>query len=186
LRGDPVDFASVLDQVASFFEGLGFRYAIVGAFGLHAYGLVRATGDLDFVVEERARAHLLTFLDSLGYERLHVSEGYSNHVHRFDHLGRLDFIYVDERTADALFRGAKRMPLFRGKEVLVPSPEHLAAMKVLAMKNDPSRTFQELADIQFLLGLPGVDQERIRGYFEKHGMLEMFDEIKRRMPPAGP
>jgi hypothetical protein len=34
-------------------------------------------------------------------------------------------------------------------------------------ENDSSRTFQEMADIQFLLRLPGVDTEEIRGYFER-------------------
>jgi hypothetical protein len=61
----------------------------------------------------------------------------------------------------------------------VPRPEHLAAMKIHAMKNDPSRTFQELADIQYLLRLPGVDELEIRGYFEKSGLLEKFDELKK-------
>lgn len=45
------------------------------------------------------------------------------------------------------------------------------------MKNDPSRTFQEMADIRFLLGLPGVDRTEIRTYFERHGMKERFDEL---------
>ena len=34
------------------------------------------------------------------------------------------------------------------RPVPVPRPEHLAAMKVLAIKNDPSRTFQDLADLR--------------------------------------
>jgi len=62
--------------------------------------------------------------------------------------------------------------------MLAPSPEHIAAMKVQAMKNDPARTFKELADIQFLLQVPGVDDVEIRGYFEKAGLSERFDEIK--------
>jgi hypothetical protein len=63
--------------------------------------------------------------------------------------------------------------------VPVPRAEHLAAMKVHAMKNDPSRTLQEMADIQFLLRLPGVDIEEIRGYFERSGLLERYHEIER-------
>lgn len=65
-----------------------------------------------------------------------------------------------------------------GHELRVPRPEHLAAMKVHAMKNDPGRAFQELADIRFLLQLDGVDEGEIREYFEKAGLDERFDEIK--------
>jgi uroporphyrin-3 C-methyltransferase len=34
-------------------------------------------------------------------------------------------------------------------------------MKVLAMKNDPERTFQEMADLQFLLRLPEIDRDEM-------------------------
>jgi hypothetical protein len=47
------------------------------------------------------------------------------------------------------------------------------------MKNAPSRTLQEMADIRFLLGLSGVDEKEIRGYFERSGLKDRYDEIKR-------
>jgi hypothetical protein len=52
-------------------------------------------------------------------------------------------------------------------------------MKVHAMKNDPGRALQEMADMRFLLQLDGVDETEIRGYFEKAGLREKLDEIKR-------
>ena len=59
----------------------------------------------------------------------------------------------------------------------VPAPEHLAAMKVAAMQSDPERAFQEMADIRFLLGLPGVNREQVRGYFVQHDLEESFREL---------
>lgn len=47
------------------------------------------------------------------------------------------------------------------------------------MAMDPARTFKELADLQFLLGLPGIDEAEIRGYFERRGFLGRFDELKK-------
>ena len=52
-------------------------------------------------------------------------------------------------------------------------------MKVHAMKHDPARTLQELADIRLLLGLPGVDEDEVRGYFERAGLRDRFDALKR-------
>jgi hypothetical protein len=172
-------FAKVLDEVTRFLDGHGIRFAVVGAFALQTYGLSRATSDLDFVVEDRAQGPLRAHLESLGYETIHISSGYSNHVHSLASLGRLDFIYIDVATASQLFSAATSVELLPGHTARVPRPEHLAAMKVLAMKNDPARTYQEMADIQFILGLPGVDHEEIRGYFEAQGLLERFLEIKR-------
>lgn len=174
-----MDFAQVLADIARFLSGEGVRFGLAGAFALQAHGLARATSDLDFVVEAAAQPALLRYLDSLGYERLHVSEGFSNHLHAEPSRGRLDFIYVDDHTADLLFGGGTRVVIFPGLEVPVPRPEHLAAMKVQAMKSDPSRTFKDLADIQFLLGLPGIDAAEIRGYFEKQGLLERFNELEK-------
>ena len=88
-------------------------------------------------------------------------------------------MYVDASTADELFGSAKSFPAPGGREVLVARPEHLAAMKVLAMKNDPTRALQDLADIRFLLTLPGVDREQVKAYFVRHGLESRFDELEK-------
>jgi hypothetical protein len=173
-----LDFGKVLAALASFFEREGHRYAVVGAFGLHAYGLTRATLDLDLATESAAQPKLVAFLESLGYETLYRSAGYSNHVHALPELGRLDFVYVESETARVLFRGGTTLQLGEHR-VPVPRPEHLVAMKVHAMKNDPSRTLREMADIQFLLSLPSIDEAEVRAYFEQSGLLERYLEIKR-------
>ena len=41
-------------------------------------------------------------------------------------------------------------------------------MKIQAMKNDPERTFQEMADILFIMHLPGIDKNEIREYLPKN------------------
>jgi hypothetical protein len=63
---------------------------VVGAFGLHAYGVTRATLGLDLVTGEAAQPATVRFLESLGYETLHRSTGYSSHVHALPSLGRVD------------------------------------------------------------------------------------------------
>ena len=178
-REDGLDFEKVLREVVKFFEREGFSYAVIGAFGLHAYGLSRATSDLDFVTELPAQAKLLAFLESQGYETLHVSTGYSNHLHADPAMGRLDFVYVAGDTGRQLFGSARTMPVLEGLSMAVPRAEHLAAMKIQAMKNDPGRTFQEMADILYLLRLPETNDDEIRAYFEKQGLIEKYHEIKK-------
>ena len=46
------------------------------------------------------------------------------------------------------------------------------------MKNDPERRLQEMADIRFLLELPGVDREEVRVYFHEHGLEDEFNELE--------
>lgn len=174
-----MDFGAVLAGLAQFFESEGWPYAVIGGFGLHAFGIQRATLDLDLVTDAAAQPKLVAHLESLGYETLNVSAGFSNHVHGDPARGRLDFLYVRGETSRRLFSGCRNRIEFGGRSYPVPRPEHLAAMKVHAMKNDPSRSFREMADIQQILELPGVDESEVKGYFEREGLGEKFDELKR-------
>jgi hypothetical protein len=61
----------------------------------------------------------------------------------------------------------------------VPRAEHLAAMKIHAMNNEPERTFQEMADVLFLLRVAEIDEDEVKGYFEKQGLIEKYHEIKK-------
>jgi len=177
-------FAMVLAEITRFLSELGIRHGMAGAVALHAHGLTRATRDLDLIVEEKGRAPLLAHLKSIGYELLHESPGFSNHLHSQARWGRLDFIYVEEPTSSVLFSRSTTMEIFPGISALVPRPEHLAAMKVQAMKEDPARTLKDLTDIESLIALPGVDEQEIRRYFERHGLAAKYEQLKRARGPA--
>lgn len=174
-----MNFGKVLETVSDFLEAREYRYGVVGGVALAAYGFLRTTVDLDFVVEARAQDDLIQFLESQGYRTLYRSSGYSNHEHSDPSRGRVDFVYVRGETSKELFAGCRMLLGPGGKEIPVPRPEHLSAMKVLAIKNDPSRTLQELTDVRFLLTLPGVDRREIEGYFEMHGMKDHLDELEK-------
>lgn len=176
-----MDFARVYALVAGFLEARGSRVAVVGGLGLHGHGVTRATLDLDLVTEAAAQGPLVSFLEGHGYETLYRSAGYSNHLHRDAELGRLDLVYVDAATAGPLFAGCAPRLELGSRTALVPRAEHLAAMKVQAIRNDPSRELQDLADVQALLRLPGVDAAEVRGYFERARMLDRYDAIQRSL-----
>ena len=172
-----MDLAAVIEDVGGFLDREGIPFAIVGALALHSYGYARTTNDVDLLVGSDVQQALIAFLEQRGFETLHRSSGYSNHLHPNPAFGRLDVIYVDRATRDKMFAEARPAPL-GGRIIAVPKPEHLAAMKIHAMRNDPSRVFQDMADIQFLMKLPGVDRDEIRRYFQEAGQLERFDELE--------
>ncbi len=177
-----MNIKTVLENLIGFFTGEEIDFALIGAFALQAYGYVRATQDIDFVVRGEGQQRVVRFLESLGYETFYRSKGFSNHVHPLAGLGRVDFVYVEGETADRLFSGTKRIMISETISVPVVRPEHLIALKIFAMKNDPERTFREMADIQQLLNLTSqsVDIDEVKGYFEKYGQLEKFYELTGR------
>jgi hypothetical protein len=176
-----MNFGSVLTTITDFLAGRGHRSAVIGGVALVSYGLPRTTLDLDFVVDAEVQEDLVRFLEELGYRTLHRSSGYSNHEHPDASWGGVDVLYVRGETSEKIFADSRSQPGPQGLAIVVPKPEHLAALKVQAIKNDPTRTFQDLADIRFLLQLPGVDRREVREYFERHGLEARFDEIQKSL-----
>jgi hypothetical protein len=172
-----LNIKTVLENLICFFAEQKIDFALIGAFALQAYGYVRATQDIDFVVRCEEQERVVRFLESLGYETLHRSEGFSNHLHPLASLGRIDLVCVAGETACAIFSGSRQIPIFESLCVPVVRPEHLVALKIFAMKNDPARSFREMADIQQLLKITEIDIDEIKGYFEKYGQLEKFSEL---------
>jgi len=170
-------FKDVFQYLIRFFNQERIDYALIGAFALKAYGYVRATQDVDFLVRRNDKSRIIDFLESLGYETLHRSAGFSNHLHSIRNLGRIDFVYVEGDTADSILSDAKSLLVLDDVSIPVVRVEHLIALKVFAMKNDPSRSFREMADIQHLLGIPGIDRDEVRIYFEKYGLMEKYYEL---------
>lgn len=175
-----MDFERALREVGGFLDRRGAPWAVVGGLGLAALGFPRSTLDLDLVVTAAVQDDLVAHLETEGFRTLHRSAGYSNHQHPDPARGRIDFVYVRGDTAEKLFSSTLTVSGPEGRDVRVPKPEHLIAMKVVAMKNDPERALQDLADIRLLLGLPGVDLEEVRASFARHGMERRFDDLRSR------
>ena len=171
-------FIRVLEWITKYLEENEYRYAVIGGIGLAALGMSRTTFDLDFVVQSRAQEDIIRFLESRGYETLHRSSGYSNHEHPDADLGAIDFVYIKGETVRLLFESVRFVEGPSGYRMPVPHPEHLIAMKVLAMKNDPKRVFREMEDIRFLMDDEELDPGKVRQYFEKHGLLSRWHELE--------
>lgn len=176
-----MDFARELEAARSFLTEQGYRSAVIGGVALAAYGHPRLTLDVDIVTEAAAQDSLVARMESKGFETLHRSAGYSNHRHPEHSHGRVDFMYVRGETADRVFAGVRQLPGPGGVEIAVPRPEHLIAMKVRAMAEAPERTWQDLADVGYLVRLDGVDRNEVRGYFERAGLEGRWRELEQSL-----
>ena len=173
-----MQFDEVLRTWKEFFEREGIRYALVGGLAMAAWGSGRTTEDADFVVDIAARPRVIAFAESQGFTTLHLSDAFSNHKRGSD---QLDFMYVEGLTSEQIFARAEERA-FLGKVPLnVARPEHLAAMKAVAIKSAPRRAFRDISDVIFLLRLPGVDRDFVRDYFARKELLDVFNEIEKRL-----
>lgn len=174
-----MNFGEALDRVGTMLPAGTWPWAVAGGVALSAYGYPRITLDLDIVTEAAAQDTVVSGLEAAGYVTLYRSTGFSNHRHPDPQWGRVDFIYVDGGTARQLFAALRSLPGPSGRSVLVPRAEHLIAMKVQAMKNAPDRELQDLADVAYLLSLPGTDRVEAREYFVKAGLSDRWQQVTR-------
>jgi hypothetical protein len=172
-----MDFERVIRILGEYFQAGGAAWGIIGGLAMAAHGAARTTLDVDIVVDGESQDGLVEFLESLGFETLHLSTGYSNHLHGDPALGRVDVVYVRGESSRRIFAGVRSHPGPGGMQIPVPRAEHLAAMKAYSIKNDPTRTLRELADIRLLLETQGVDRKEIEGYFESYGLEDLLDRI---------
>jgi hypothetical protein len=170
-------FKSQFKLLADFFNREHFDYAVIGAFALFAYGYVRATQDLDVITRLDYQDKIVGHLESLGFETLNRSDGYSNHWLSVG-SAKIDLVYVEGKTADAIFEAAQRKPFWEDGAFPVVSPEHLIALKLFAIKNDPDRKYKDLADIKEIFRNTPVNRRQVRDYFREYGLEEYCDEIE--------
>jgi hypothetical protein len=138
-------------------ERLGIRYALAGGLAVGAYGYIRSTTDVDFLVGEEAFEHhgsLVTFKAGVPIE----VEGI-----RIDYLSPISLGPQLEETLDH--------PPINDGLAIVPM-EVLIYMKLVANRR------KDLVDVVELVKA-GVDLKHIRHYLRQYGsdLVPLFEEL---------
>ena len=152
------ELVAILDALAR----AGVDVAAIGGLAVVAHGVVRATEDLDFLVDHGAREALDRCMRGEGFRALHVSDDAANYVR--DAL-RVDFLFASRPISRQLLAGARTMKVL-DQPLRVVDPEGIIGLKVQAIANDPRRA-QDVSDIREILRIHRgrVDLERVRSYF---------------------
>jgi hypothetical protein len=148
---------SPLDEVARLAATRGLDFLVCGGHAVNAYQVIRKTGDLDLVVRERDvtewRAHLVAF----GYGVFHEDAAFLQLSPPTAAGWPIDLLVVDDATFDAM-RCAARTFTFGAVACLIPSVEHLIAMKLHALRfSGESRMRKDGIDVVELADANGID-----------------------------
>src|SRR4051794_24290349 len=141
-------FEDVLRLFGEYFAREEIRYAVVGGLAVHAWGGSRLTKDTDIAVDRTNQDRIVAFAEAQGFETIHLTQAFSNHV--LQSSTRLDFMYLHGDTAEHVFAAAVIRPIIGDAVAPVASPEHLAMMKAISMKNVPHRALFEGEDVRLL------------------------------------
>ena len=140
---------SLVEQIRealSMFATANTRPALIGGLAVAAHSVVRATQDVDFLLEAEAADTVHEALTRLGYQCIHRSVDAANYIRGTEGL---DLLYAHRPRARRLLAQASERDTPMGR-LRVISVEGLIGFKLQGYVNDPTRT-RDLDDIRALM-----------------------------------
>lgn len=169
--------ARLFDQIAQAlgaFASGDVSPALIGGLALAAHDVIRATQDVDFLLDAADADRVHDILLGLGYRCIHRSDDAANYVRGDEGL---DLLYARRPIARQLLAQAVERETPMGC-LRVVSAEGLIAFKLQGYVNDPTRT-RDLDDIRALLQArgPALQLDEVARYFELFDREALLDEL---------
>jgi len=166
--------AKQLEEVIATLNRLDAPFALIGGLALAPHKVVRATQDVDLLLDAERADAVDRALVTLGYRCLHRSADAATYL-RDDE--RLDFLYAHRPAARQLLRSAPQLQTVFGP-LHVVTAEGLIAFKLQGWVNDPRRT-QDLEDIRALIraNRDTLNLVDVRDYFRLFNREAVLEEI---------
>lgn len=148
--------------------------ALIGGLALAAHGVVRATQDVDLLIDAEDAEVAHRSVQALGYECVHRSIEAANYER--DDEG-LDLLYAHRAAARHILGQAEIRQTPFG-EIRVVGAEGLIAFKLQSYCNDPDRG-RDRDDMRELLfaNRHALDMQRVRDYFILFDREDLLDEL---------
>jgi hypothetical protein len=166
--------ARQIEQIIVALSDAGTSFALIGGLALASHQVVRATRDVDLLIDAADADRVDEILTKLGYHCLHRSADAANHL-RGDE--RVDLLYASRPAARRLLQTAAARDTTFGRLRIV-SAEGLIGFKLQALVNDPKRT-QDLEDIRALMraNKSALNLIEVRDYFRLFERESLLDEL---------
>lgn len=129
---------------------------LIGGFALNHYQVARQTQDVDFLITTEGYAKLKPALRKAGYREEFNRKLFARLVHNQGDKLDIDFLFVDPNTLMQVIRAGKKVKV-SSKPFIIPSLEHLLALKLHALHSDSKRRlYKDMPDILDLIRLNGI------------------------------
>lgn len=157
----------------------GLSFLLIGGNAVNAHGFGRTTKDVDLLICVADSEKWVNALESDGYQIEH----HGNHFLQLSAAAKdstpVDFMLVNPATF-AQMKAAATTTTIDNYNFLVPSLEHLLALKFHALKHGPSqRGYKDLVDVLSLIDANGIDVrgDKFRALCDKYGNKEIYERI---------
>lgn len=188
-----MEIDNLLVTIAGILGRLKIPYIVTGSMALAAWGRVRATWDVDIVIELLPKNIPLLVKELLKVDKdVYVSEGAIKEA--LERKGEFNFIdpnsglkvdfwiVKDVFNKQALKRG--KVKDVDGHKVMFTSPEDLVLSKLLWYKE--SQSTRQLEDIEGVLHVSKVNMPYVKRWAAKHGTQDVLEKVVKKVKKEKP
>jgi len=175
-------YSNVFHLVAALCGKEKIAYVLIGGFAVNFHKVTRQTADVDFLITKSDFDKIAGLLEQEGFKQNYAQEVFVRLSAEKPYLMDLDFMFVDKGTLDKIIKEAKETHI-AGKKFLVPSLNHLIALKLHSIKHNPGiREYKDLADIIELIRVNRLDAktEVFKALCLKYGTEGLYRKILER------
>lgn len=158
----------------------GIPFLVIGGYAVFAHGYVRATDDLDLIVQRGSRAQLGKLLGDMGMTVKNDAANFAQFDPRDEGGMDVDLMFVSEAVFGRLEQAAIKATL-EGTPVRVVSLLHLIALKCHALQHSKSlRRLKDMDDLVqlILINRLDLDEPELRATIIKHGTAELYEKLR--------
>lgn len=177
-----MDFKRVLHFLITEFNNKEIDYAVIGGFALGMLGIMRATMDIDFLVQARDVEKVRNILERHSYTCMYITENVSQYVSEIGSHGTLDFIHAFRPISMRMLKEKQLETIYNGEmSVPVLKPEDIIGLKIQALANNPQRVELEKNDIKSILEKyhGSIDWNKLKEYFSLFSLIDYYETLKK-------
>ena len=162
------------------------QFLVIGGLAVNFHGYSRDTADLDLLIHHDAREQWFSLFAELGYSVYRDEDAFIQLSPPKEGAWPVDLMRVREPTFRPMFDHGKEVEMY-GVRVLIPTLEHLLALKLHALKHaHAGRFLKDFLDVENLVKVNKVDwrSNGVRQMFLKYGNVELYEKISRACSTA--
>jgi len=172
-------YPTVFHLISSISSDKGVNIILIGGFAINYYKVTRQTADIDFLITKESYEKIQELLEKEGYKKDYAEKVFARLKADSHYLMDIDFMFVDKETMDKIIENGKKISIAK-QSFIVPSLEHLIALKLHSLKNNPKlRMNKDLPDVIELIRVNKIDvkSEDFKNLCLKYGTNELYTEI---------
>ena len=176
-------YPTIFHLICDIFGKMGISGVLIGGFAVNYYKVTRQTADVDFLITKEDYEKILSLLEEEGLKQDYAQEVFARFSSQKSYLMDIDFMFVDKETLDKIIKEGKKISI-AGQKFIVPSLNHLIALKLHAIKYNPKiREYKDLLDIIELIKVNHMDVKtnEFRDLCLKYGTEELYKRIVYRI-----